>query len=132
MDTKLSQYKKLTRRVVEAPSGFKFTVRGLTPAEALSVMGGLPSFAPPNPESPLSEDQQMEANIERGRKSAEVSRNIIVLVVDEVSEDGANDTLPYDALELADTKYLMEVINDVSGLNGLEAAQARRLLHKEG
>lgn len=127
MATKLEQYKQQTSVMVEAPSGFTFTARGLTPAEAMAIIGGLPSLAE---KAKKFEDMTAQDHLDALQREADVTKNLILTVVPEVTEDGANDTLPYNQLSMADVKFLTKLINDLSGLNGPEAATARRLLRE--
>jgi len=122
----VEQYKTATTRRVKAPSGFSFTVRGLTPQETLVALRGLPTLAPPKDPENLT-DEEINA---RSARTTFANKASLMAAVDEIGE--GEDKFPYEILTAGDIMFLLEEINIASGLVSEEASLARAMFRGPG
>lgn len=117
----VDQYKAATTADVEAPSGFRFRVRGLTMVQFGDLIGSIPNVFDVQGESAASSSGQ-KMNDEYNRKTIE---SCVLGIVD---DSGGVSTIGYDDLTAGDVTFLVEAVLIRSGVSGRKAEELRRAL----
>ena len=127
----VERYKKATRRQVALSSGIEVTIRGLTPAEVLETLKGLPTMIPNEGKPDTTEGwvDAFDTNMQTNRRVICLATNE---VVDKPVAECADDELAYELLTVSDVLLLAQEINTASGLLGGVADQMRRVLPDSG